>query len=340
MPVRLLHLVGSAVSEFHGDLSRLYAADCLASIEDPALYESFIAYVSPDGTWRFPDDLTRDAIGSARPVSLAVAVLRLGELRPDVMVPQMFCVPGMTSYRGLFDLLDIPYLGNTPDVMALTSNKVRTKAVVGAAGVRVPRGEVLRNGEWPCIEPPAVVKPVASDNSVGLALARGRGDYKAALASAFAHSEEVLVETYVELGREVRCGVIVRDGQLISLPLEEYRMDQVRKPVRDQDDKLGRTADGDLTLVAKDETRAWIVDPADPLTEKVGELAKRCHVALGCRHYSLFDFRVDPEGEPWFLEAGPYCSFARKSVISMMAKASGIDVEELFDIVLREATTT
>ena len=28
------------------------------------------------------------------------------------MVPQMFCIPGMTAYRALFDVLGIPYLGN------------------------------------------------------------------------------------------------------------------------------------------------------------------------------------------------------------------------------------
>ena len=60
------------------------------------------------------------------------------------------------------------------------------------------------------------------------------------------------------------------------------------------------------------------------------DAARRCHVALGCRDYSLFDFRVDPDGRPWFLEAGLYCSFARQSVISMMAAAAGIALDELF----------
>ncbi len=49
--------------------------------------------------------------------------------------------------------------------------------------------------------------------------------------------------------------------------------------------------------------RSWIVDPADPVTQRVRELARPCHVALGCRHHSLFDFRIDPDGRPWFLEA-------------------------------------
>ena len=40
------------------------------------------------------------------------------------------------------------------------------------------------------------------------------------------------MESYIELGREVRCGVVVRDGELVCLPLEEYRVDRVTKPIR------------------------------------------------------------------------------------------------------------
>ena len=65
--------------------------------------------------------------------------------------------------------------------------------------------------------------------------------------------------------------------------------------------------------------------------------ARRCHTALGCRDYSLFDFRVDPAGRPWFLEAGLYCSFAPQSAIAVMAAAAGITTEELFATVLRNA---
>ena len=65
--------------------------------------------------------------------------------------------------------------------------------------------------------------------------------------------------------------------------------------------------------------------------------ARSCHVALGCRQYSLFDFRVDPEGRPWFLEAGLYCSFASTSVLAVMAGAAGIALPELFDRMLARA---
>ena len=323
--MRVLHLVGSAVSEFYADLSRLYARGCLTATA--GLHDVRIAYVSPDGRWRFPADLGERALAAAPALSVADAITHLTALDIDVMVPQLFCLPGMTHYRALFDVLGIPYVGNAPPAMALTADKAKAKAVVAAAGVDVPAGEVLRRGEPPTVATPAVVKPVDADNSHGVTLVLEQGDYAAALHSAFEHADAALVETYVELGREVRCGIVVRRGELVCLPLEEYAVDRVRGAT----DKLARDSDGDLHLVAKERTKAWIVDAGDPVTAAVWDAARRCHVALGCRDYSLFDFRVDPAGRPYFLEAGLYCSFSEQSVIATMARAGGIETRALFE---------
>lgn len=335
--LRVLHLVGSEKDEFYCDLSRLYAQDCLESTTNPALYEFHIAYISPDRHWRFLTNLSPEAISAADPLSLAEAVQVLTALKIDVILPHMFCVPGMTYYRALFDLLNIPYVGNTPDVMALAANKAKTKAVVASAGVNMPQGELLRPGNYPQIVPPAVIKPVDADNSLGVVLVRNPDEYDSALKTAFGYASSVLVETFIELGREVRCGVIVVDGQLVCLPLEEYLMDKEQRPIRSYDDKLKRDENGGLTMVAKDNHKSWIVDPRDPITAHVWDAAKKCHIALGCQHYSLFDFRIDPSGNPWFLEAGLYCSFAQHSVISAMALASGTSLEQLFQTMLNNA---
>ncbi|MFM2303778.1 MAG: hypothetical protein RLZZ135_1188 [Cyanobacteriota bacterium] len=328
--LRVLHLVGSAVSDFYCDLSRLYAQDCLENTADPTLYEFHIAYISPDQQWRFPSDLSAEAIASAPSLTLAAALLVLEKLQVDIMVPQMFCLPGMTQYRALFDLLKIPYVGNTANLMALVSDKGKTKAIAAAAGVVVPTGEVRRVGELPSIGFPLVIKPMNGDNSIGVTLVKNRQEYNQAFQTALNHDDAVLVETFIELGREVRCGVIVQAGQLICLPLEEYALDPDLRPIRSYVDKLKQNKDGDLDFAAKDITKSWIVDVSDPITERVWEMAKKSHLALGCRHYSLFDFRIDSDGQPWFLEAGLYCSFAKTSVLSAMTEASRISLSIFF----------
>ncbi|MEG4172549.1 MULTISPECIES: D-alanine--D-alanine ligase [unclassified Microcoleus] len=336
--LRVLHLVGSADSKFYCNLSLSYAQDCLEKTANPALYEFHIAYISPDGQWRFPTSLDQGAIAAANPMSLAGAVQVLADIQIDVMVPQMYCLPGMTQYRALFDLLNIPYLGNTPGVMALTADKAKAKAVVAAAGVSVPLGEVLHAGDLPSIDFPIVLKPLNADNSLGVALLKNAADFDAALQTALTYADEVLVEEFIELGREVRCGIIVQAGELVCLPLQEYALDPDIRPIRSYADKLKQNDDGSLDSAPRDSTRMWIVEPSDPVTQRVWAMARKCHIALGCRHYSLFDFRIDPHGEPWFLEAGLYCSFSpQKSVLATMIQASGISLDTFFESMLQNA---
>nr|WP_269330289.1 hypothetical protein [Kineosporia babensis] len=217
--------------------------------------------------------------------------------------------------------------------MALAADKAHTRAIVAAAEVAVPPAELLTPATPPTLEPPVVVKPVDGDNSLGVTLVHDQSEYATALDQAFTCSSRVLVETYIEAGREVRCGVLEQDGELICLPLEEYALNQ---PIRSHADKLRRNEAGELIFSAKTADRSWIVEEADPVTAPVWEAARRSHRALGCRHYSLFDFRIDPDGRPWFLEAGLYCSFAPQSVIPAMAAAAGTALPELFATMLRQ----
>lgn len=330
--IRVLHLVGSPTSQALCELSELYAADCIDALHQPDKYDVVIALVTPDGLWRFPACLERSAIQTAQPMRVEAAVSFLAQTQCDIALPQMFCLAGMTHYRTLLEILGIPYLGNRPFQMALTADKAKAKAVVAAAGVRVPEGELLSRGQLPAITPPAVVKPNNSDNSDGVSLVKHRDEYEAALELAFSCSDSVLVETYVPLGREVRCAIVVQDGRIRHLPLEEYFVDSAIRPVRTRADKLKRDSNNNLVLAAKQASESWIVDLDDPMVQAVWDAATLCHVALGCEQYSLFDFRIDPDGRPWFLEAGLYCSFSPKSVIATMMAAAGTPLQEFFDM--------
>ncbi len=209
--LHILHLVGSAESEFYCDLSRLYGKDCLEATAKPSRYRFSIAYVTPDSLWRFPASLSREDINAATPMSLSQAIQWITEQNIDLVLPQMFCVAGMTQYRALFDLLNIPYLGNKAELMALTAHKAKAKAIVSVTGVKTPYGELLRNSDTPNLRPPVVIKPANADNSLGVTLVKTMAEYETGLEKAFQYADEVLVEEYIELGREVRCGTIVKD---------------------------------------------------------------------------------------------------------------------------------
>ena len=201
--------------------------------------------------------------------------------------------------------------------MALGAHKARAQAVVAAAGRRACRaGEVLRSRR------PArpsrrrsVVKPVDADNSLGRRRwsATPAGLRRPRWPTAFAHSDEVLVET---LRRARPRGPLrhPRARRRAGLPAAGgVRRRRRRKPIRDHADKIApgrrrrpepggqgrRPGPGSSTRTTRSPSAVW-------------EAARRCHVALGLPATTACSTSGStPTAEPWFLEAGLYCSFAR-----------------------------
>ena len=66
------------------------------------------------------------------------------------------------------------------------------------------------------------------------------------------------------------------------------------------------------------------------LFDKLANAAKSAHIALGCRDYSLYDFRVHTNtNEPYFLEAGLFWTFGEIAMISRMLQADGESLEDV-----------
>merc|ERR1712139_648256 len=57
--------------------------------------------------------------------------------------------------------------------------------------------------------------------------------------------------------------------------------------------------------------------------KRIDDMVIRAHRALKCRHYSLYDIRIDANEQPHILEAALFCSFSPLSVIPCMAQQAG-----------------
>jgi D-alanine-D-alanine ligase len=286
--------------------------------------------VHRDGSWSFPSDFSDEARKSAKRMTIVEASQKILESSVAAVNPIMFCLPGMTTYRTFFDALEVPLIGNDGPVMALSTNKAQSRAVVAAAGVRVPEAELLVQGDQPKMTPPFVLKPCNEDNSMGITLFTGKGEESLdkALKTAFSFDTEVLCERFIPLGREIRCAVLEQeDGTLELLPCLEYFLTQDH-PIRASNDKLVTDSRGVPTTVTTG-NRQCPADIDSVLLGKLEDLCVKSHRALGCRDYSLYDVRIDPDGEPYFLEACLYCSFAPKSVIIAMSAAKGVGQQKV-----------
>jgi len=221
--------------------------------------------------------------------------------------------------------------------MALSTNKSQTKAVMQSAGVPVPEAEVLHPGDRPTMSPPFILKPCREDNSMGITLFRGNegDDLDAALEKAFTYDKEILCEQYIELGRELRVSVLEKeDGTLEMLPILEYFFHNLDEPIRTSNTKLKHDPRTGMPLIANSFQFRKFCSDADispKLRAKLFAACQRAHKAIGARDYSLYDVRVDPKGNPHFLESCLYCSFSPSSIVVGMAAQRGQSHQELFE---------
>jgi len=286
----------------------------------------------------------------------------------DVVVPHMFCMPGMTRYRAVCEMLGIEVLGCSSDTCSIANDKYLTKQVCAAAGVPVPKAEMLQRSSHGqdlsaaardvlnVRQPPFIVKPARDDNSLGLSLVREASEdvVAEALAAAFERSETIVVEDYIA-GREVRVAVLeqpAEDGEGTSLqilPKIEYILDDIRTSSHKLATSNGQLLTSDdnvaeaIVAAKKDGDRICPAQLESEVHARLDDLAMRAHKALGCKYYSLYDVRIDENGFPFMLEAALFCSFSPYSVIVSLASKSGNAAIEqhpsLFEGFLREAAT-
>merc|ERR1719408_1164821 len=369
-PAQILHLLGSPTSKFYFDLSVMYGRTCAESGDlDRNNFVHKYAVVYPSGKWGFPAKLDEAGVADAQAKALSVgaAMAKIEAMAPavDVVVPHMFCLEGMTRYRSLCDMLGIEVLGCSPETCNIGQDKFLTKAVCQVAGVPVPAGELLRKDTHGADlaatarqllgrqKVPFIVKPSREDNSIGLSLVKTDSleEVTAALSKGFQYDDQILVEEYIK-GRECRVAVLeVEDGEgvrLAVLPKLEY----ILQDIREQKHKLGTDTSG--RLLSGDDNPAEAFEKAKQegericpaqlppeVHERLDDLAKRAHNALGCKYYSLYDVRINEDGFPFMLESCLFCSFSPYSVImALAAKASSSELQphpKIFENLLRRA---
>lgn len=320
---RVLHLLGSVTSLYYRDLSQMYAKQAIENLEEiTSDFSNVVACVHLDGTWSVTTEFDIDFLNIKAPrMSIGEALNEIIGLQIDFVLPHMFDYDGLTVFRSMIDVVGLPLVGSTGDALALSTHKGRTIAVARQAGVPVAPSEILHEGDYPTFEPPMIIKPTEEDNSMGVTLVRTREDIPKALKNGFQFGGELLCEKFIPLGKEIRVAVTENsDGDIHMLPVVEYVLSK-EHPIRTPNDKLGSSTNG--KMIQAPTKRIMNLKLSQKLETSLTEAATIAHKSLGCRDYSIYDFRVAPDDEPYMLESSLYCSFAPKSALVLMAESEG-----------------
>jgi D-alanine-D-alanine ligase len=278
-------------------------------------------------------EITRDGrwLRDGRELALTPAG---GLLGVDVVFPALHGPYGEDGVvQGVLECLDVPYVGSGVASSALCMDKVRFKALMGAAGLaqvdhrgvrdtrwRAERGAVL--AELAELGLPVFVKPAHLGSSVGIAKARDAGELPAALDGAFAHDALAIVEA-ASSGVEVECSVLGDLVPRVSPPGEIVLRSEFY-------DYAAKYEQGGMTLVVP----ARIGEAA---AAEVAAVAAEAFALAGCSGLARADFFV--EGDRVVLnELNTMPGFTSTSVYAKLWQAGGLPyprlVEELCAVAL------
>lgn len=210
--------------------------------------------------------------------------------------------------------LRVPYTGCGPEASRLAFDKVLAKKRCIEAGIATPRFEVFQSplAPWPeGWKSPVVLKPVRQGSSVGLQMVEKVSDWPAALAEAFRHDTQVLMEEKI-VGRETTVGILA--GK--ALPIVEVR---VKKGVFDYKNKYTPGAAEHLCPA-----------PFPPeVIARIEGAALGAFQAIGGRDYSRVDVMVRDGADPFVLEVNTLPGMTEVSVLPEAAAAAGLNYAQL-----------
>ena len=312
-------VLGGGPSSEH-DVS-LASARSIASALDVDRYDVDLLVIERDGSWRAHDETEPFADG------IAHAVRRLRAA--DVVIPALHGPGGEDgTIAGLLDVIGVPYVGSGVGAGALAMDKVATKLVAAAHGVRTASGVIAVDGELTDeavagLRFPVVVKPSAAGSSHGVSRVDAIDGLPAALTRARRLDRTVLIEQFVT-GREIDLAVVENpDGSLtVGPPLE-----------------VPRGAIGVFDAEAKYAGDVPFVIPAPVEAGLLRELERAATTmfrALGCRGLARVDFFVDEHG-PLLNEVNTMPGFTASSQVPRMFAAVGLPYPQLLDLLIDTA---
>ena len=234
----------------------------------------------------------------------------------------------------ILEMLNIPYSGSDPHCLAICLDKPLTKNIVKTAGIITPRWLVIHDRQelnkisangFPF---PAIVKPSYEGSSKGIRLnsvVDYPGQAKEVVEKLLDHYRQpVMLEEFIE-GDEVTVGIIDNS------PPKILGMMRILPRRKEQ-----------FFIYSLEVKRDWeaLVDYECPALLKEKYLkdleasSLNAYKVLGCRDFARLDFRISPEGVPYFLEINPLPGLGTYSDLTIMAIKMGLNHEELISDIL------
>jgi D-alanine-D-alanine ligase len=253
-------------------------------------------------------------------------------IRFDAVFIAIHGTPGENGLlQGYLDMMKIPYSSCSAFCSALTFNKQACKLYLKEYRIPMAKNILISKENQTDISSiimqaglPCFVKPNDSGSSFGVTKVKTKDELPAAIEKALKESNEVMIEAYMN-GREVACGVVKVRGKAIVLPVTEIIS---KNEFFDYEAKYTPGKSDEVTPA----------DMPEEITDKIQELSSEIYDLLGCKGIVRVDFILVNE-KPYFLEINTVPGMTEESLIPKQAKAAGIELAELYSMVIEDLFT-
>ncbi len=315
------------------DVSISSARNVYAAI-DNAKFDLVLGYIDRQGKWWLLDKLEDDVSPHGAP-QLA-PVLGSGSfvtfpssriIKPDVIFPILHGKNGEDgSVQGLAQLLHIPVVGCDMTASSIVMDKVATKEILTANGIKVVPFVSHRAGDTNPdfnhlsmkLGSPMFVKPSRAGSSFGVTKVYSEDELERALTAAHKYDDVALIERGVS-GRELEVSV------LGNPPTHETSgVCEVKTPegFYDYEAKYASTSTAEFMIPA---------NLPDDVTEKVRAIAGKVYAALGCKGLARVDFFLVDDATIYVNELNTIPGFTNLSVYPKLWREAGLPYSKLIE---------
>ncbi|MCO7126723.1 D-alanine--D-alanine ligase [Sporolactobacillus shoreicorticis] len=251
--------------------------------------------------------------------------------RPDIVFPLLHGPNGEDgTVQGMFELLNMAYIGSGVSGSSVTMDKVMMKDVLSAHDIPGPNYVSVTRFDWENDAPkmilkvknsigyPCFTKPANGGSSVGISKCVSETELSAAITEAFLYDAKVIVEEGIT-GREVEIGIIGNHDLLVSVPGEIITKNAAFY------DYHSKYHEGNSTLVIP-------ADLPDKVKAELEEMAKRAFAALNLSGLARVDAFIREKDQRVIVnEVNTMPGFTQFSMFPLLWQHTGLPYHQLIE---------
>lgn len=254
----------------------------------------------------------------------------------DIAIPILSGMNGEDgSIQGIFEMFNIPYIGNGIEASAISMNKILTKRFLNSFGIQLVKDISIDISTWQNnkkkieelvaqkLQYPVIVKPARLGSSIGISKANSKEELSIAINNGFKYDLDLLIECFIEK-TEINVAILQNKEELI---ISRPGVVISENEFYNYDDKYSEKS----TAIKK------VADLNENQYKLLYEYSEKIFKAIKGRGLMRLDFFIDTKGNIILNEINTLPSLGGSSVYPYLLNESGITNEMIVDYLIQSA---